>query len=263
MLRRLGVLINEDIIQGRDAAHFVPDGRLTRAESAKILYLSKEAFLDTVNHNDFDFRISGTILEITDVSPDSLMAGETATILFTVKDGYTGDVVDSIDVTDLNVQVVQGSATVDSVTKVGPGVFLATILVDDGAGEGHLNVQISLVYGRLYVVTTDDYFDSLDTDPSTTNSLKLVPNPVAKNNEASIIAIPRDYHGDPVTGLTLSAYIDGGNGSIIQDMAEDPVGSGIYVGVYKAGSVADTFEICVRIMDFPSTNDGCIPAEVK
>lgn len=254
-------LYDDEIIQGRSTTLFAPVDHLTRAESAKVLYLSKKAYLNDLDETDFGWQISGTILEITDISPDSLMAGETASIIFTVKDAYTGKVIDSVDVTDLNVQVIKGNATVTDVSEIGPGVFLASIKVDDFASEGHLNVQISLVYGRVYVTTTDEYLEQNSEQDS--SDLKVFPNPVRRNNEATVIAIPRDHHGEPVSGLTLDAYISGGSGQITTTMVEDPAGSGIYISTYNAGNIADEFDICVRILDYSPANEYCVPVEVK
>lgn len=255
-------LFDNAIIQGRDATHLHPDDTLTRAEASKILYLSKKKLLDNLYFDQYGWDVGGLRIEISDVSPSSLIAGETATIIFAIKDNDSGKVVPGIDTGDLMVRVVEGNAEVTDVNKIGEGVFVATVKVDDGASAGHLNVQISLVYGRLYVTTTDDYFDTIESEEEQSD-LRLVPSIVRRNNLATIIAIPRDHHGDPVSGLQLSAFVSGGGGRITVDMHEDPVGTGIYIGEYEAGSIAGEGEIGVRILDYGGDNTSYLSFTIK
>ena len=262
-LQKLSMKLYADsVIQGRDEKHFYPDDHLTRAEASKILYLSQEKYIGSLYYDEYGWEVGGVVLEITDVSPNSLMPGESATIIFNIKDADSGKIIAGIDTGDITVNVIQGNATVDNVTKIGEGVFVAVIKVSDQASAGHINVQISVIYGRLYVETTDDFFDSREENKQS-GDLKIFPSVVSRNNTAVIIAIPRDHHDDPVSGLTLTAFVNSGGGKILTDMAEDPVGSGIYTGVYEAGSTIGEAEIGVRIMDYTGDNTYYLSFEVK
>jgi len=193
-LQKLSMKLYADsVIQGRDEKHFYPDDHLTRAEASKILYLSKEKYIGSLYYDKYGWEVGGVVLEITDVSPTSLIPGESATIIFTIKDADSGKIVTGLGTADVTVNVIQGNATVDSIEKVGEGVFVAVIKVSDQASAGHINVQISAIYGRLYVTSTDDFFDSPEENEQS-GDLKIYPSVVSRNNTAVIIAIPRDQY---------------------------------------------------------------------
>lgn len=259
--KKVMFLYNDSIVKGRDETHFKPDSRLTRAEAAKLLYLTKETYLQTLVYDDYGFNIGGVRIEISDVSPSSLTPGESATILFSVREADSGKVIQDIDLADVTVNVVEGDAQVGEVREVGGGVFMARIDVPKNAGIGHVNVQIAVLYGRLYVTETDEFFDQKTVN--TSGDIKVFPSTVRRNNTATIIAIPRDHHDDPVSGLSLRAFVNGGGGKIIDQMEEEPAGSGIYTATYEAGSVADTVEVGVTITDYVGDNTYYVTFEVK
>jgi len=188
--------------------------------------------------------------------------GENFTILFTVKTARRERPVTGLDLNeDLHVSVLKGRVTITGLEELGGGLYLIKAEVDSQAAPGPLKIDIVLLKGGPSVrVSTSDFFDK---EPSTTPLVQVIPSVVGTGNTAIIIATPQDFHGNPVSGLELEAAVIHGSGEILEQMAESPAGSGVYIGKFQADTIPDETTIAVRITNTATRPETQVNIQVR
>lgn len=270
--QKVAYLYYYGVVSGRTENIFGSTLYLTRAEAAKLAYLAKDKLtrVETTNNTSetseetesSELSTASYKMEIVDIVPYDLMAGEKFTVLFTVKTARREKPVTGLDLTnDLHISVVKGRVDIESVEELGGGLYLIKAKVDEQAAPGPIKIDIVLLKGGPSVrVSTSDFFE---TEPSTTPLVQVIPSVVGTGNTAIIIATPQDFHGDPVSGLELEAAVIHGSGDIIEQMEESPVGSGVYIGKFLADTIPDETTIAVRITNTATRPETSVNIKIR
>lgn len=256
--QKVAYLYYEGVIKGYSDNSFGPANYLTRAEAAKIAYLARDLLSrvevgeeeeEVFEADDTEVQVAGYQLEIVEIAPRDLMAGETMSILVSVTSSRRGNPVTGLDSSDLHASVVKGRATIRELTELGDGLYMLTVDIDDDAAPGPLRVDIVLLRGKAVRVSTSDFFANLEVagEEEVNSLVRVIPSDISSGDTATIIATPQDFHGDPVSGLELEASVIKGSGRIISQMEEVPAGTGVYVGTFLADTIASNVVIAVRI----------------
>lgn len=255
------------IIHGRSASEFSPQGMLTRAEAAKILFLSRSNILSDGLANPISgessavplmipgLHVTQNVVEIVDVSPLNLGPGQTGTLLFTIKNN--GDLETGLqEGIDYRASVISGDVRIINVSELSGGLYQAVFQASINAAAGPVNIQITAFMGTTFHTDINEFLQqraNAQVSLPQVSLAQLVPSRFYSNQKAQIIVTPQGIGGAAVTGLDISAEVTHGAGSIIEPVVESPVGSGIYIGTYQAsGSGGQDIEITVRVNNLAS-----------
>ncbi len=266
------------IIHGYDNHQFKPNQSLTRAEAAKILYLSLQFWAPQVlnpsspsptptpTSSPTSALITQSVVRIVDVSPTSFGPGDQGSVLFTLSNN--GRPLTGMQYGDeYMVSVLSGSIDIDTVSEIGNGLYQIFFHVRPQAAPGAINIRITAFVGDTYSTDINEFLNAKSqvvVSSPTVSLAQLVPQTLGASDTAQIIVTPRGINGSSVSGLDIDAYVSKGSGTITSPVVESPAGSGVYIGTFKASTVrAQSFEITVRINNVGSRPQTTITGYVR
>ncbi len=223
----LAYLITVGVIRGVDASH-LGTTTLLRQESAALVWRA----MQTQAPSSQNPSIQRSVLRLVSITRTSLTPGDTTSVLFAVDD-VTGDATTGLTGADFRMIVLQGSLTVTGFSELGGGVYQYTLQANPQGPPGPIKLRIVAI-----TTVTNQFLDIPGDTLQAGIDLSVSPMSLSQGQTASIIAIPRDPTSErPVSGLTLRAQVVAGSGSITTQMAENPAGSGVYVGAFTPSGV--------------------------
>lgn len=240
------------IVHGRSIGIFAPLATMTRAEAAKILFLARQSMSTTDSMPTV--HVTQNVVEIVDVSPMTLSPSGSGSLLFVVRnhgDGQSGLLPGS----GYLVSVLSGGVVITGSSELGNGLYQVLFRAPSYVPAGPVNIQIRVMFGGGYTTDINEYLRGKNAVQvgNTVSLARLVPDHIASGNTAQIVVTPQGASGDPVSGLSVIAEVTRGSGEIISPVVESPVGSGIYIGTYKArGLSGSQVEITVRVDNLAS-----------
>jgi hypothetical protein len=158
--------------------------------------------------------------------------------------------------TDYIVSVLSGGVHISNAQELGNGLYQVLFRAPSYVPAGPINIQITLLHAGNYKTDINEFLNgqqAAQVDSTRISLAQLLPATLSSGEEAQILVTPRDSRGRPVSGLEVVAEISKGGGEIISPVVESPVGSGIYIGTYRArGQGGSRIEIIVRINNLAS-----------
>lgn len=256
----------KNIVRGRALGMFAPQSPLTRAEAAKILFLARQSNLLATSLPTTAVTVTQNVVEIVDVSPMTLTPSGSGSLLFAVRnhgDGLTNLAYNQ----DYFVSVLSGGVIITGTNELGNGLYQVLFRAPSYVPAGPINIQIAAMVGRGYRTDINEYLRNKNlarADREVVSLARLIPSTISSGDTAQIIVTPQDGRGDPVTGLDVVAEVTRGSGDIVSPVMETPIGSGIYVGSYRArGTAGSQVEITVRIDNIASRPQTIIHGTVR
>ncbi|MBP6085004.1 S-layer homology domain-containing protein [Candidatus Gracilibacteria bacterium] len=272
------------IIHGYENHQFKPYQSLTRAEAAKVLYLSLQFWAPEVLSSSCHpscspspvptptsvptavVGITQSVVRIVDVSPTSFGPGDQGSVLFTLSNN--GRPLTGMQYGDeYMVSVLSGSIDIDTVSEIGNGLYQIFFHVRPQAAPGPINIRITAFVGDVFSTDINEFLNAKNqvvVSSPTVSLAQLVPQTLGASDTAQIIVSPRGINGSSVSGLDIDAYVSKGSGTITSPVVESPAGSGVYIGTFKASTVrAQSFEITVRINNVGSRPQTTITGYVR
>lgn len=252
------------IVHGRSTGIFSPLAPMTRAEAAKILFLARQSMSIATDITP-TVHVTQNVVEIVDVSPMTLSPSGSGSLLFVVRnhgDGQSGLLPGS----GYLVSVLSGGVVITGSNELGNGLYQVLFRAPSYVPAGPVNIQIRVMFGGGYTTDINEYLRGKNAVQvgSTVSLARLVPDHIASGNTAQIVVTPQSASGDPVSGLSVIAEVTRGSGEIISPVVESPVGSGIYIGTYKArGLSGSQVEITVRVDNLASRPQTIIYGTVR
>lgn len=246
----LGYFESNGVIHGRSQGIFAPESNMTRAEAAKIIRLAAALIFDS----DQPTRTQN-VVEIIDVTPTTLLSSGSGSVLFVIRNA--GDPESGLEYNrDYYASVVSGNVRIINVDEIGNGLYQLLFRASANASSQPVNIRISVLRGGVFQTDINDYLAhkaSVQVNNPRISLAQLIPNNVNPGDTAQILVTPQDSRGRPISGLNLVAQVTRGSGEIIEPIEENPTGSGIYTGTYKASSQhGSAIEITVWINDIAS-----------
>ncbi len=259
----VALFTEKDIVHGYSSLVFGPNAYLTRAEAAKVVLRSRSAFPLT---SPPALTISQNVVQIVDVSPMTLQPSGSGSVLFTIKNN--GDLKSGLVYRDDYIaSVVSGGVRITGSSEIGNGLYQLTFIAPANAPSAPVNIRITVFMGSVYSTDINEFlankYQAQVSEPRVSLA-QLVPNVIASGNTAQIIVTPRTTNGNPVSGLEIVAEVTKGAGDIIETMAENPAGSGVYIGTYKArGASGSEIEITIRVNNLASRPQTTVRGTVR